>query len=49
LFTLSAAVGSQIVTIRDDAGNALGLSLTSGTTRRIYLLRSGSTASWLVA
>ena len=49
LFTLTAAVGSQTITIRDDAGNALALSLTSGITRQVYLLRNGSTASWLVA
>jgi uncharacterized protein (TIGR02217 family) len=49
LFTLTAAAGSQTITIRDDAGNALGLTLTSGITRQVYLLRSGSTASWLVA
>lgn len=49
LFTLTAAVGSSTITLRDDAGNALALTLTSGATRRVYLLRNGATASWLVA
>jgi uncharacterized protein (TIGR02217 family) len=49
VFVINNATGSAgTVQVRDDAGNALGTAISAGIARRINLVRSGSTSTWVM-
>lgn len=43
------AASSGTIQVRDDAGAAVGSSFSAGTTKRLLLSRSGSSATWILA